>query len=133
MPSTGIRCHVALVRTDISVEYIYCLHHYLCSVLLLLVTAHVPSSLILFTLMMEEICSSKILALTRPTRHRTPEDGILHSHQHGNLKSNNVSFISCLFCCRLYEVSREVQQLQRFGTYTQQGICASGFWEGESE
>jgi hypothetical protein len=35
-----------------------------------LVTAEVPSSPILFTLMMEVICSSEKLAFTRATRHK---------------------------------------------------------------
>jgi hypothetical protein len=44
----------------------------------LLVTANViPSSLILFTPMMEAIRSSKMSVLTRTTRHHIPEDGIL--------------------------------------------------------
>jgi hypothetical protein len=47
----------------------------------------VSSSPILVTLMMEALCSSKTLVLTRPTRHNNPEDGILHSHRHENLKS----------------------------------------------
>jgi hypothetical protein len=46
-------------------------------VLQLLVIANVPSSLILFTLMMEAICSSKTSILTRSTRRDAPEDGIL--------------------------------------------------------
>jgi hypothetical protein len=44
----------------------------------LLVTANVvPSSPILVTLMMEALCSSETSILTRPTRHRIPEDGIV--------------------------------------------------------
>jgi hypothetical protein len=53
----------------------------------LLVTANVPSSPILVTLMIEAICFSEMAALTRATQHNIPEDGILHSHHYENLKS----------------------------------------------
>jgi hypothetical protein len=45
--------------------------------LCLLVTANVSSSLILVILMMEGICTSKALVLTRATRRNISEDGIL--------------------------------------------------------
>jgi hypothetical protein len=59
------------------------------SVRLLLVPANVlSSSPILVTLMMEEaIRSSETSALKRATRLNLPDDGILHSHRRGNLKS----------------------------------------------
>jgi hypothetical protein len=45
----------------------------------LLVTANIPSSLIVLTLTVEEILSSETLVLTRATRHTIPEDGILQN------------------------------------------------------
>jgi hypothetical protein len=54
----------------------------------LLVTADVvPSSPILFTLMMKAIRSSQTSVLTRATLCNTPEDGILHIHSRDILKS----------------------------------------------
>jgi hypothetical protein len=46
-----------------------------------------PSSLIFVTLMMEELCSSEMLVLTRATRRNISEDGIIHSHRRENPKS----------------------------------------------
>jgi hypothetical protein len=61
---------------------------FLRSVLRLLVGANVvPSSPILFTLMMEMIHSSEISVLTRATRRHVPKDGILHCHRRENVKS----------------------------------------------
>jgi hypothetical protein len=53
----------------------------------LLVTAHLPSSQILSTLIMEEISSSETSVLIWVPQQYIPEDGILHSHRGENLKS----------------------------------------------
>jgi heme O synthase-like polyprenyltransferase len=90
MQSSGMLRHVALVRTDVSEEHSasIILVVFLCSMHQLLVMVNVvPSSLILVTLMMEALCSSETSVLTRATRCNIPEDAILHSHHHENLKS----------------------------------------------
>jgi hypothetical protein len=108
MVSSGMLRRVALVRTDVSEErsatFIRvtrfgelvttlavtisrrtlrkntCVHR-------LLVTANVPSSPILLTLMMEALSSSETSVVTRATRRNIPEYGVLHSHRRENLKS----------------------------------------------
>jgi hypothetical protein len=101
MPSSGMLCRVALVRTDVSenrivyiisvtglVELGTTLAVFLRSVLRLLLTANVvPSSTSLVTLIMEAIRSPETSVLTRATRRNIPEDGVLHSHCRENLKS----------------------------------------------
>jgi hypothetical protein len=63
MVSSGMLCHVALVRTDVR--------------RLLVTVSVVPSSQILVTPMKEALSSSKTSVLTRATRRNIPEDTIL--------------------------------------------------------
>jgi hypothetical protein len=75
----------------------------------LLVTANVvPSSPIVATQMMEVICSFQMPVLTTATWHNIPEDGILHSHCHENLKSYK-SLLSITYSMTLISL-RSVQE-----------------------
>jgi hypothetical protein len=87
-------CHVALVRTDVSEELSASFMRVtrigqLGTTLALLVTASVPSSPILVTLMKEALSSSETSVLTRAKRRNIPKDAIFHSHHCENLKSYN--------------------------------------------
>jgi hypothetical protein len=72
--------HVALVRTDVSEERIASGMRVTSSVHRLLVTANVPSSQIIVTVMMEALRSSETSFLTRATQCNIPEHGILPNH-----------------------------------------------------
>jgi hypothetical protein len=63
---------------------------FLRSVRRLLVTANVPSSPILVTLMMEALSSSETSVVA--TRRKISEDAILHSHRRENLKSYTLCY-----------------------------------------
>jgi hypothetical protein len=56
------------------------------SVFRLLVTANVPSSPILVTVMMEVLRSSETSVLITASQRNIPEGGLLHSHSHESLK-----------------------------------------------
>jgi hypothetical protein len=92
MVSSGMLRRVALVRTDVSEElsaFFIRVTRISELVTTLAVTSNivVPSSPILVTLMKEVLSSSETSVLTRATRCNLPEDSILHSHRHKNLKS----------------------------------------------
>jgi hypothetical protein len=99
MASSGILRRVVLVRTDVSEELsasiikatrigqLETMLAVTSAVCRLLVTANVPTSPILVTLMMEALSSSETSVLTRTTWRNIPEDVILHSHCREILKS----------------------------------------------
>jgi hypothetical protein len=101
MASSGMLRRVALVRTDVSEERSASIREtrigelgtldvtrtFLRSVRRLVVTAKVPSSQILVTLMKEALSSSETSVLTRATRPNITGEAILHSHRRENFKS----------------------------------------------
>jgi hypothetical protein len=90
MASSGMLRSVALVRTDGSEEPITSFIRVTRISELgttLAATSVVPSSLILVTLMKEELSSFETSVLTRARQRNIPKDGILHRHRRGNLKS----------------------------------------------
>jgi hypothetical protein len=100
----------ALVRTDVSEERITTIRVtvFLRSVVRFLVTANVPSSPIIVTLMMQVIRPSETSVLTRGAWCNIPEDGIFHSPRRENLKSDMISgssrpeglrFLECTCTC----------------------------------
>jgi hypothetical protein len=106
MASSGKLRPVALVRTDVSEELSASIIRvtrdcelgmlaitFFPSVHRLLVTANVPSSPILVSLMMEALSSSGTSVVTRATRRNIPEDDILHTDRRENLKSYNVQHV----------------------------------------
>jgi hypothetical protein len=93
MASTGMLLRVAPVRTDVSEELSI-------SIIRVRRIGELGTTLAVkltdfVTLMKEALSSSETSVLTRATRRNIPEDTILHSHRHENLKS--YSFIpGCL-------------------------------------
>jgi hypothetical protein len=128
--SSGMLCHVALVRTDVSEKLSASIIRVAKIGELgktLAVTSNrrtlrrntecsLCSSPILVILMMEVIRSSETSVLTRVTRYNIPEGGILHSQSRENLKSYIVYGLSRFlganrtealrFCSVTYHLSR---------------------------
>jgi hypothetical protein len=144
MASSGMLCRVALVRTDVSEEIsasfirvarigelgttlaVTSNRSTLRRNIGCLVTASVvPRSQILVTLMKEALSSSETSVLRRATRRNIPEDTILHSHRHENIKSYNVVHSSPILVTLIMETldSSETSVLTRA---TRRNIPESG-------
>jgi hypothetical protein len=98
MVSSGMLRRVALVRTDVSEDLCASFNKVtrigelgttlaITSKLQLVTASVVPSSPILVSLMKEALSSSETSARTTAARRNIPEEDILHSHRHEDLKS----------------------------------------------
>jgi hypothetical protein len=94
---------VALVTTDISENHIF----------------SIISSLILSTLMMEEILSSEMSVLTRATLRNISEDGSLDSHRRETHKSYKLNPLNALNC--RYDPQMNQNQIYKEGLKLKRG------------
>jgi hypothetical protein len=123
MASSGMLRYVALVRTDVSEELsasfirvtrigevgtTLAVTSNRRTVCRLQVTANVPSSPILVTLMMEALGSCETLVLIRATWRNIPEDAILDSHRRKNLKSY-IFIYTCITSCRESTIQQPIK------------------------